>query len=186
MGFTFLIVGKNHKGNNIRKIRKLYEIEISVFINKVWLENSHVCLAILYDFFFFFFCGAGEGCFPGKESTCQCRRHRFNPWAGKIPLEEEMATHCSLLAWEIPWKEEPGGLQSTGSQRVRHDWVRLSNMAASVHKCRAEPVRWGPSGAQTQNIYHLSLCRKKNLLTLLSGETNSKPYCRKFTIKFMF
>ena len=55
MGFTFLIVGKNHKGNNIRKIRKLYEIEISVFINKVWLENSHVCLAILYDFFFFFF-----------------------------------------------------------------------------------------------------------------------------------
>ena len=37
------------------------------------------------------------------------------------PLEEEMATHSSILAWEIPWTEEPGGLQSTGSQRVRHD-----------------------------------------------------------------
>ena len=37
------------------------------------------------------------------------------------PLEEEMATHSSLLAWRIPWMEEPGGLQSTGSQRVRHD-----------------------------------------------------------------
>ena len=38
-------------------------------------------------------------------------------------LEEEMATHSSILAWEIPWTEEPGGLQSTGSQRVGHDWV---------------------------------------------------------------
>ena len=39
------------------------------------------------------------------------------------PLEEEMATHSSILAWEIPRTEEPGGLQSIGSQRVRHDLV---------------------------------------------------------------
>ena len=37
------------------------------------------------------------------------------------PLEKEMATHSSILAWKIPWMEEPGGLQSTGSQRVGHD-----------------------------------------------------------------
>ena len=37
------------------------------------------------------------------------------------PLEKEMATHSSSLAWRIPWTEEPGGLQSTGSQRVGHD-----------------------------------------------------------------
>ena len=37
------------------------------------------------------------------------------------PLEEGMATHSSILAWEIPWTEEPGGLQSIGSQRVRHN-----------------------------------------------------------------
>ena len=37
------------------------------------------------------------------------------------PLEKEMATHSSILAWRIPWTEEPGGLQSTGSQRVRHN-----------------------------------------------------------------
>ena len=37
------------------------------------------------------------------------------------PLEKEMATHSSMLAWEIPWTEEPGGLQPTGSQRVGHD-----------------------------------------------------------------
>ena len=36
----------------------------------------------------------------------------------KDPLEEEMATHSSILAWRIPWTEEPGGLQSMGSQRV--------------------------------------------------------------------
>ena len=34
-----------------------------------------------------------------------------------------MATHSKILAWEIPWTEEPGGLQSVGSQRVRHDWA---------------------------------------------------------------
>ena len=46
-------------------------------------------------------------------------------WVGSLgqedPLEKEMATHSSILAWRIPWTEEPGGLQSTGSQRVGHD-----------------------------------------------------------------
>ena len=37
------------------------------------------------------------------------------------PLEKEMATHSSILAWKIPWTEEPGGLQSRGLQRVRHN-----------------------------------------------------------------
>ena len=37
------------------------------------------------------------------------------------PLEKGMGTHSSVLAWRIPWTEEPGGLQSMGSQRVRHD-----------------------------------------------------------------
>ena len=37
------------------------------------------------------------------------------------PLVKEMATHSSIIAWRIPWMEEPGGLQSTGSQRVRQD-----------------------------------------------------------------
>ena len=39
------------------------------------------------------------------------------------PLEEGMAAHSSVLAWRIPWTEEPGGLQSMRSQRVRHDWA---------------------------------------------------------------
>ena len=40
------------------------------------------------------------------------------------PLEKEIATHSSILAWEIPWTEEPGGLQSMGSQK---DWTQLIN-----------------------------------------------------------
>ena len=39
----------------------------------------------------------------------------------EVPLEKEMATHSSILAWQIPWTEEPGRLQSTGSQRVGYD-----------------------------------------------------------------
>ena len=46
-------------------------------------------------------------------------------WVGCLgqedDLEKEMATHSSTLAWEMPWAEEPGGLQSLGSQRVRHN-----------------------------------------------------------------
>ena len=49
-----------------------------------------------------------------RESQ-QCGRPRFNPWVRKIPLEKKMATHSSILAWRIPWTEEPGGLQSMES-----------------------------------------------------------------------
>ena len=47
-------------------------------------------------------------------------------------LEKEMATHSRMLAWRIPWTEEPGGLQSIGSQRVRHD---CSNLAHTCTCC---------------------------------------------------
>ena len=43
-----------------------------------------------------------------------------------------MGTHSSILAWRIPWTEEPGGLQSIGSQRIGHDWSDLACMHASA------------------------------------------------------
>ena len=59
----------------------------------------------------------------GKEPICQCRRHTWvQPLGGDDPLEEEMATHPGILAWEIPRTEKSDGLQSMGSQRVGHDW----------------------------------------------------------------
>ena len=42
------------------------------------------------------------------------------------PIEERMATYSSILAWRIPWTEKPCGLQSIGSQRIRHDWVAFT------------------------------------------------------------
>ena len=45
---------------------------------------------------------------------------QFQSLGGEDPLEEEMATRSSILAWKIPWTEEPGGLQSIGSQRGGH------------------------------------------------------------------
>ena len=46
------------------------------------------------------------------------------------PLEKAMATHSSVLAWRIPWTEEPGGLQSMGSQRIRHNPARMHTLRA--------------------------------------------------------
>ena len=48
-------------------------------------------------------------------------RDSVRPRGQEDPLEEEVASHSSTLAWKIPWTEEPGGLQSMGSQRVGHD-----------------------------------------------------------------
>ena len=65
------------------------------------------------------------GGFPGgsvvKNPPAKAGEMGSIPGSGRS-LEEEMATHPSILAWEIPWTEEPRGLQSTGSQRVGHDW----------------------------------------------------------------
>ena len=62
--------------------------------------------------------------FSGKESACQCRQETWVWSLGKEdPLEEEMTTYPSIPAWRIPWTEEPGGLQSTGSQRVGVNWA---------------------------------------------------------------
>ena len=71
----------------------------------------------------------GKG-FPGgiggKAPTCQCRRSkrcRFDPWIGEFPWRRAWQSTPVVLAWRIPWTEEPGGLQSTWSPSVRHDWV---------------------------------------------------------------
>ena len=60
----------------------------------------------------------------GKESTCNAGGQGLVPGSGH-PLEKEMATHFSILAWIIPWTKEPGRLQSTGSQRVTTERLTL-------------------------------------------------------------
>ena len=64
--------------------------------------------------------GRESGTLGGKESTCNAEDLSLIPgW--EDPLEKGMATHSSILAWRIPWTEESGRLQSTGSQRVGYN-----------------------------------------------------------------
>ena len=60
--------------------------------------------------------------FSGKEFACQCRRCGFDPCLRKDPLEKKMASHSSILAWIIPWTEEPGELQSWSHKESGHSW----------------------------------------------------------------
>ena len=55
------------------------------------------------------------------------------------PLEEEMVTHCSILAWRIPWTEEPGRLQSMGHTQSRHDWSDLMPPGKPTEKTLGSP-----------------------------------------------
>ena len=77
-----------------------------------WFDFYQVCVFGLWT--------AAQKGFPGgsdgRASACNA-----GDWGQEDPLEKEMAAHSSTLAWKIPWMEEPGGLQSTGSQRVGHD-----------------------------------------------------------------
>ena len=113
-------------------------LQISHQFHKYWiscnkslpLEIGRVMSVSLMDV-----CGSG-----GEESACQCRRCSFNLRFGKITLEKETATHSSILAWEIPWTEEPGGLQSMGLQRVEHNWVtKHTNKSCHLASCLSKP-----------------------------------------------
>ena len=92
--------------------------------SRTWLSNFHFCIAGR----FFTFCTTRDVLYhivcklvaqmaknlPAMQET------QVRSLGQEDPLEKEMATHSSILAWRIPWREEAGGLQSMGSQRVRH------------------------------------------------------------------
>ena len=62
------------------------------------------------------------------------------------PLEKEMATHSSIFAWRIPWTEEPGGLQSMRSQRVRRDLVTQFSSVAQLCPTLCDPMNYSTPG----------------------------------------
>ena len=70
------------------------------------------------------------------------------------PLEKAMATHPNILAWRIPWTEEPGWLQSTGMQRVRRKW----------HECTHSSIKWqhkdnkGQKWLSINHLWHSEIC----------------------------
>ena len=81
--------------------------------------------------------------------VAQVIKHLPTMWETRVqslgwedPLEKEMATHSSTLAWKIPWTEECGGLQCMGSQRVRHDWTSEHPAESSVQYLRFTNRLW--------------------------------------------
>ena len=80
--------------------------------------------------------------------SLQCRRPGFDPWVRKIPWRR-MTTHTSILAWRMPWEEEPSGLQSMGSQRVGHNWLTLTH-----HYLPTPPPH--PGGCRLRESHSLS------------------------------
>jgi len=81
---------------------------------KQFFKHSVVCRSLSFLGF--------PGGSDGKEPTCNAGGPVW-PLGREDPLEKGMATHSSILAWRVPWTEEPGRLQSIGLQRVGHDWV---------------------------------------------------------------
>ena len=74
-----------------------------------------------------------------RLSTMQETRVQSLGW--EDPLEKEKAIHSSTIAWKIPWTQEPGRLQSMGSQRVRHDWATSLSLFTFLHWRR----KWQPT-----------------------------------------
>ena len=103
-----------------------------IFLNKIWHQynsanSKHLCKTIWH------------------ASLVAQRLKRlpamWETWVRSLgqedPLKKEMATHSSILAWRIQWTEELGGLQSTGSQRIRHDWVTSLSLSINIQWCGA-------------------------------------------------
>ena len=72
-------------------------------------------------------------CLPAVRETWVWSLAWVRSLGWEDPLEKEMATHSSTLTWKIPWTEEPGRLQSMGSQRVGHDWATSLSLSLSQY-----------------------------------------------------
>ena len=107
---------------------------------------------------------------PAMQAT------RVRSLGGKDPLEKGMATHSSILAWRIPWTEEPGGLQSMGSQRVGHDWGTNTSTSTSMGLVGPIPEvcqRLKERGSKKGHLFLKAVCMKSQG----GGLPIRKSYC---------
>ena len=75
----------------------------------------------------------------------------------KDPLEKGMATHPSILAWRIPWREEPGGLQSLRSQRVTHNWMTNTGLFIYYQQNKAKHLNTEWDAQNALKCFHVHL-----------------------------
>ena len=111
-------------------------------------DHTIVIIQVMKIFFVQFFCVFLPSllnifCLNLKQSSLVAQRLKCLPpmretWVWFLgqgdPLEKEMVTHSRILAWKIPWMEKPGRLQSTGSQRVRHNWATSLSLRHNKNK----------------------------------------------------
>ena len=93
--------------------------------------------------------GDNKGFPGGISANAGDIRRGFNPWVGKNPLEEGMATRSNVLAWRIPWTEEPGGLQTIGLQITGHDWSNLAHTQGRWEPYFTDKLLWDSSVQET-------------------------------------
>ena len=93
---------------------------VMFFCVKHSLPDTRLCISIMFNHL------QPPGS-DGEESACSAGDVGLIP-SREDPLEKRMATHCSILAWRIPGTEEAGVFQSTGSQRVGHDWATTTSL----------------------------------------------------------
>ena len=95
--------------------------EVNVLISTVTDRSPHFIFSLVLVLVFLL------KDFPGGSDDKASAYNAWDPGSipglGQDPLEKEMATHSSTLAWRMPWMEEPGRLPSMGSQRVGYNWV---------------------------------------------------------------
>ena len=92
---------------------------------RLWTPlNKYVLWTPLYKYYELLYTKIGLPWWLRWGRIClQCRRPGFKPWIGKVPWEGKGNSLQFILAWRIPWTEEPGRLQTMRSHRVRHDWA---------------------------------------------------------------
>ena len=122
------------------------------------LKNSFQWMNV--DFFLLFFDSVSESFGASLVAqTVKSLPTMQETWVQSLgqedPLEKEMATHSSIPAWEIPWTKEPGGLQSMGSQRVRHDWVTLLHFTSLQKVLLRKSSCWIPLSCHLVWVLHI-------------------------------
>ena len=125
MTYSFVVLSAVQQSESVthRHVFTVFRFFSPIGHYRVLVELSMLCSRFLLVVYFI--CSGVYMCFRGgsdsKGFACSEGRPVIDPWIGKIPLQEEMTTHCGIFTWRIPWTEEPGRLQSIGSQRVEHD-----------------------------------------------------------------
>ena len=111
----------------------------------------------------------------GKESACCSRRHRFDPWVGKIPWRRAWQPTSVFLPGGPPWTDKPAGLQSPGSQRVGHDWATKHTEHFSINPWTQ--FIWNISGWAAKSIMDINESLSFNIEFWLYDHISQKYAC---------